>query len=245
MDKSRTPYEIRGALIGTLLGDSWISNGRTFGCQQISRNLIELKAKLISHYTKDYPKVFTIPEKIGEIRGRKVHMKESYIVRGDHARFRKWHKEFYATGSKQVTPSILNRLTEEGLAMWFMDDGYLDYKRSNSTRNLRLCTDSFDERSVGYIQDYFKSFGIDSKIYYHSSGKGFEKRPRVSFNASNSQKLIPIISPYFLDEFLYKIDLRYLEDTIMSNRCSDAYREAHLCIKQRMAYYKSNSEDIV
>ena len=29
--------------------------------------------------------------------------------------------------------------TDEGIALWFMDDGYLDFKQSKATRNLRIC----------------------------------------------------------------------------------------------------------
>ena len=41
--RKRTPKEVRGSLLGTLLGDSYITQGNQFGCEQITKELIEIK----------------------------------------------------------------------------------------------------------------------------------------------------------------------------------------------------------
>lgn len=245
MSKSeRTPKEIRGAIIGTLLGDSWISEGNRYGCEQSSYDLIKVKSDIISHYTKEPPNIIKRIGRKSIINGRVVNSSTTYTIRARHPRFKNWRKVFYFSGKKQVTTSVLKKLTPEGIAMWIMDDGYMDYKRSKCMRNLRLCTDSFSEMSIKNIIRYFKEeFEIDSKVFWHCREKGANKNPRISFNAKNTQKIIAIVHNYVLDSFLYKIDMHYLKKTVYSNRCSNNYREAYEIISQRKAGI--TPEDIV
>lgn len=243
----RTPKEIRGCLIGTLLGDSYITQGNMYGCEQVSENLIKLKRELLSHYKADVPPISTRQRNPGVVEGRQIKSaKPTFMIRMAHPRFKRYKEILYRDGTKQVHYGMLKMLSLEGIALWIMDDGYMDYKVSSCTRNLRICTDSFDEISINNIIRYFKEYhDIDAKVYYHINKKGANKKPRVSFNAKDTQKLISKIYPYFLDEFLYKIDMHYLESTIKSKRCSDEYRAAHTYISQRKALMEPISEDIV
>lgn len=239
MHKSkRTPKEIRGALLGTLLGDSYITQRSSYGCEQITKSLIEIKAELISHYIKKYPIISERSRDGTIIEGRKVNSRLTYSVRGRHPRFSKWYKLLYKTGTKQVTYNILRYLNPEGIALWIMDDGYLDYKKSSCTRNLRICTDSFDEISHQEMIRYFKDIhNIEAKIYYHQRAKNTKKVPRLSFNAKNSQKLICLIYKYFVPELFYKLDMHYLEATLQSERCSEEYRKANKYIQNARNSY--------
>lgn len=242
MNKSnrRTPKETRGAILGTLLGDSWITGLNHFGCEQVSKPLIELKAEILSHYLDDSKIAISERQRKDiDIEGRRVQGRTTYTIRARHPRFRILKKLFYRTGSKQVTYNILKFVSAEGLALWVMDDGYMDYKRGSSTRNLRICTDSYDEISHKEMIRYFKeSWDIDAKIYWHKRHKDASPKPRISFNATNSQKLISIIYPWILDQFLYKIDMQYKEETLDSKRCSKEYLEAAKYISQRRAILK-------
>lgn len=233
----RTPKEVRGSLIGTLLGDSYITQGSMFGCEQISENLIKIKQELLKHYKEEVPPISVRNRNVGTISidGRVVqNIKPTYSIRMRHPRFKRYHRILYSTGEKQVHYGMLKMLSLEGIALWIMDDGYMDYKKSSCTRDLRICTDSYDKISIDNIIRYFKEYhDIDAKVYYHISKKGAVPKPRISFNAKNAQKLISKIYSYFLDEFLYKIDLHYLPSTVASKRCSDDYRKAHSYISQR------------
>lgn len=244
--RKRTPKEVRGSILGTLLGDSYITQTNQYGCEQVCKELIELKRELLLHYNKDAPNISTRTRSNVVIEGRKVNSKPTYSIRMRHPRFARLHKLLYKTGSKQVYFNLLKFLSLEGLALWVMDDGYMDYKKSNSTRNLRICTDSFDETSINAIIRYFSEIhNIEAKIYYHTNSKGASKKPRISFNAANSQKLISLIYPYFIDSMLYKIDMHYLDSTLRSKRCSPEYRIAANYISQRRALLIKGDEDIV
>lgn len=246
MNLSRNASEVKGAIYGTLLGDSTITNRNEFSCEQVSQNLVKYKGALLSciapdlkvyYHTRDRGTTQVIDN---TIYSRKI----SYVVQtNQHAYFKNYRESLYHTGTKQVSMDILRYLTPEGLALWFMDDGYLDYKASSCTRNLRICTDSFDEISINNIIRYFNdTWGIVSKVYMHNAGKGRAIRPRVSFNAENSQKLIVLIHKFFLPEFYYKLDLHYLPSTLKTKRCTQAYREA---VEYMLQHTPSKEDDIV
>lgn len=235
MSKSRSAVEIRGALLGTLLGDSTVSNRGEFSCEQITKSLIDYKQAILDQITgvstyrheRDRGNTQVID---GKTYGRKV----SYVVQtNQHQYFNKLRDRLYFDTGKQISYSVLEDLTDEGIALWFMDDGYLDYKKSSATRNLRICTDSFDEMSIKNIQRYFKEYyNMDAKVYMHNAGHGRKPGPRISFNAENSQKLICMIYKYFVPELLYKLNLQYTDFTLNSKRCSIEYREAAKYIVQ-------------
>jgi hypothetical protein len=228
--RNRTAQEVKGALYGTLLGDSTVTNRNEFTCEQVSANLIKLKGEILSNIAPDI-KVYYHERDRGSkqiINNKEYKRNISYVVQtAKHPYFSKFREGLYSTGTKQVTKDVLKYLTPEGLALWFMDDGYLDYKQSSNTRNLRICTDSFDEMSLKNIIQYFNdTWDIQSKIYFHAAGYGRASKPRISFNPNNAQKFISLVHKHFLPEFYYKLDLRYTEKTLKSKRCSDEYRNA-------------------
>lgn len=225
--RKRTASEIKGALYGTLLGDSTVTNRSEFSCEQISENLIKYKGTILESIAPDL-KVYYHTRSRGNIqviRGKEVARSTTYVVQTNrHPYFSNFREVLYHTGTKQVNLSTLDKLTPEGIALWFMDDGYLDYKKSSNTRNLRICTDSYDETSINNIIRFFNNqYNIQAKVYLHKAGYGRSARPRVSFNAENAQKLIVLMHKYFLPEFYYKLDLHYTEKTLASKRCSVEY----------------------
>lgn len=246
-NQSRNTAEIRGALYGTLLGDSTISNRNEFSCEQISENLIQYKGSILSQISKDM-NIYYHSRNRGTkqmIHNKEYNRKVTYVVQTNrHAYFKYIRKLFYHTGTKQVTMSILNHLTAEGLALWFMDDGYLYYDSSNHTRSLKICTDSFDPLSIKNIIQYFNdTWNIQCKVYMHNSGhKKTSSKPRISFNPKNAQKFISIIYKYFLPEFYYKIDLHYSKKTLHSVRCSSEYFKA---VEYMLQHTPSKEDDIV
>lgn len=237
---NRSRKEVQGALVGTLLGDSWVSNRNEFGCEQITKSLIDVKGNILSNIAPDISVYYHNRQR--QPNGFNKNPKRTYIVQTNkHAYFEKLRKLLYPKGEKVVSKTTLNKLTPEGIALWFMDDGYLDYKKSSNTRNLRLCTDSFDSLSIKNIQEYFKNtYNITTKVMMHKARQGYMPKPRISFGAKEMQKLIVLIYKYFVPEMMYKINLHYLDKTLHTKRCSDEYREAAYYILQHIP-----KEDIV
>lgn len=230
----RNSREVKGALVGTLLGDSFITNRGEFGCQQVNRELIDIKTEILKNISPDIKAYnYTRPPRSNELV---KNCKESYVVlTNKNQYFTKLRNILYASGTKQISMKVLNKLTPEGIAFWFMDDGYFDYKQSKHTRNLRLCTDSFDTLSISNMIRYFNDVhNIQAKVLYHKARKNYEPKPRLSFNAENAQKLITLIFPYIIPSFYYKIDLKYEDKTLLSKRCSSDYVEIANYISQHI-----------
>lgn len=225
----RTSSELTGALVGTLLGDSYINNGNNYVCEQTSEQLILYKKSILEQIAEKEINLHTRTRKPAIVHNNsKVSVfKRTFSITARHAIFRKLREELYKSGDKQVSMSVLNKLTDEGLALWIMDDGTMSYSASNHTKYLRICTDSFDDFSINQIQQFFSErYNVETKVYMHNSGNGSTSKPRIQFNAHNAQKIISIVYKYTLPEFYYKLDLHYAEKTIKSKRCSNEYREA-------------------
>ena len=119
-----------------------------------------------------------------------------------------WRKTFYQNGKKIVPKDIIefvnNLIT---LAVWYMDDGSLDY-RIQSHYSFTLSTDSFSVECVKLLQNTFlKNFGIESSIQQPSSRS---KRYTKSYIGKNGRdKFLKTIKPYILKCFAYKLPPNY------------------------------------
>lgn len=219
-----TRKELRSIIFGTLLGDSWLSARGQFQCEQISLDLINYKRKILESLTG---RKLNISERQREnviIEGRKINSKRTFKVAINHPHYKKYYKVLYKEGKKKITASLLRRLTPAALAVWLMDDGYLDYKKSNNTRYLMLCTDSFSEVEHLLIIAYFKSLGIDCFIKKHQRNRSSISNNRIAFNGKNAQKVVALVHRYILPSFYYKINLKY--SRIESINILPEYREA-------------------
>jgi len=115
-----------------------------------------------------------------------------------------WRQIFYPKGKKVVPKNITELLCEPiALAVWFMDDGTLDY-RIRSHYSFTLSTDAFTVNEVRLLQyTLLKNFGIESSIQTPSSrGKKYTK---LYIGKSGREKFLETIKPYMLKCFAYKL----------------------------------------
>lgn len=135
-------------------------------------------------------------------------------------RFTKSHPYFtylrnllYPNNVKVMTREILDKLTLQGIAIWFMDDGSF-YKKDNEDGtksicfDLRISTDSFTKEENEIIVDYFKEkWGINFYVF-----QGHKERKEHSWiiraNKEATIKFIDLISPYVIPEMRYKIEYK-------------------------------------
>lgn len=230
------PYsrkELRSIIYGTLLGDSYITKSM-FGCEQITLELINYKRKILESLINRDINISTRYREKTIIEGRVVNASRTYSVRVNHPHMKKYRRVFYTENRKRITKSILRRLSNEALAVWFMDDGYLDYKKSSNTRNLRICTDRYSVHDISLIIEWFKeTHNIDCFIYKHKRNRSSKEVYRLSFNGVNSQRLVSLMYKYILPCFYYKIDLKYIR--MNSINILPEYREAIKFISKNRA----------
>ncbi len=209
--------EVRSFFYGTLLGDSYIHNN-TFYCKQISKDLIEFKAKIIKQYIPD-AKV-SIVEHDEYTDKNNIHHQKFWLLSAKGEYIKKLQKLFYPNGKKILPKNVVNKLTPLGLAMWYADDGTTILVGKNNTtgsarsRRVQFCTDCFTKNEVLNAIKELKEIGIEASILNRT-----ENTYRIQILGKNRQAFLYEISNYFYNYFpslLYKIDLGYRNESLLN-----------------------------
>jgi len=106
------------------------------------------------------------------------------------------YKLFYIENIKVkiITPELFHYIDHIAIAHWIQGDG------AKRNKGIILCTDCFSIKEVILLMNIFLiKFNIKSTIHFDN------KRPRIYINNSELNKIKPLIKPYFVKRFLYKI----------------------------------------
>lgn len=197
---------IRGVLVGMVLGDGYINtsnNKRELSVlHSVSqRDYCEHKAALVK---KCLGGSFSVREYANGPGGRYRAVK--FV--SSHRYWSNLKDWCYPGGKKTYTRKVLDMLTPEGIAIWYMDDG--NARRnvnkkgwvSSVATNIATCC---SESECLTIVDYFREVhGIEWKI------RCMKKRDAsvaflIECNTSESRKFVSLISPFVIPSMLYKI----------------------------------------
>lgn len=185
-------------IVGTILGDSYIQlspSGRT-----------HLQIKHADRY-KEY--VFWMHNNLKDLfptsipRQRKDNF-QWYVNSSFSNELNELHTLFYVDGRKTIPKEIGELLRSPlGLAVWFMDDGTLDYRLKDHCA-FHLCTNCFTrEETQRLIDVLYSNFGIISSLHYTlCRGK---RHSRIYIGARGRDRFIELVSPHILDCFKYKL----------------------------------------
>ena len=204
--------KFKGIIAGMMLGDGCLFKG------EANKNF----SLRLQHTIKQEEYLLHKAKILEELTSAKVH----YIKPTDkkhpnwnvrcttkgHPFYTNVRKIVYPHGKKQVTPTWLCWLNEEGLAIWYMDDGTLmksygynkSGKRRIKSRHIKLCTQGFSYEENLLLRDFIQDrFGVNFKAwrdgkYYHLGAS-----PR------EANKLFDIIRPFILPCMKYKLDMQY------------------------------------
>lgn len=133
---------------------------------------------------------------------------DSYSFTVSHPYFKQVRGWFYPNGVRMYTRRILDMLTPEGVAIWYMDDGSArrntntkGFVSSVSTNIATMCS----EAEVVVIRDWFKDrFDVVFKVRCNkrcTPGKQFF----IECNTAESRKFCSIIQPHIHESMLYKL----------------------------------------
>lgn len=104
-------------------------------------------------------------------------------------------------GKKLFTREILNKLTLQGIAIWYMDDGSLSSEKVDGkihAYKLSIATYLTKEENK-VIQQYFKEkWNINWNI--HKDGNKY----RLRMGTKEARKFIQLIKPYIIPSMMYK-----------------------------------------
>ena len=133
------------------------------------------------------------------------------------AEFERIRKIFYENRTK-IVPGNIAELFDSPLtlAVWFMDDGRLDY-RAKSHHAYHISTDSFTEEEVRRLQKLLSErFGIAAKMYL-SLCRG-KRYPKLYIGKEGRDAFAEAVAPYILPCFAYKLPPNYRGMTLTPQR---------------------------
>lgn len=185
-------------LIGNLLGDGFLIKHK-----DCKRTCFRFKQK---EESKEY--VFWLYKKFRSFcKSRPSQRKDNqqwYFLTKRYKEFNRIRAEFYEEGVKIVPENIEKILTSPlSLAVWYMDDGTLDYRPKNHC-SFYFATHCFSVDGAKRLSNVLrKNFSIDSSVYNNLiRGKRY---PRIYIGAKGRDRFVELITPYILNCFRYKL----------------------------------------
>lgn len=196
----------RGALIGMVLGDGYINttNGKrelSVAHSDVQRDYVEHKAALVR---KILGGKFNVREYANGPNGYKRCAKfvSSNVYWGN---LKAW---IYPNGKKQYTRKILDMLTPEGIAIWYMDDGHArrnidiaGWVTSVATNIATMCSIEEAKTIILYfVEAHDVKFNLRCK-----KGSPEQAAFFIECNTAESRKFARIVQPYIIPSMMYKI----------------------------------------
>lgn len=194
----------KSLLLALCLGDGYISKD---GClliehSQKQESYIKWKQNLLNEIcpTRYKRNELSYRERLDK-RTNKIY--KQVALHRQHKYFRILRKWLY-TPTKIYKRKLLDRLTPEGVAIWYMDDGGLKTKISKKTgkvSSIQLSLYTYcSKEEVNIIRDYFfEVYEIEFKIYKRSD------KYLLCANTQNGRKFINLVKPYIIPSMMYKV----------------------------------------
>lgn len=203
-----------GILVGMLLGDAYIEKNGQFSIGH------SIKQKDYLLYKQERLKKFFKTSYTERNCGPNNEYLECFIRSGTSKYFKLMRRLWYKP-QKRILKKMIYKISPEGLAYWYLDDGSLVFQRDKNgniiSRKGYLNTQGFTYDENLLLSEMLKEkFNIETKI--HKDKKYF----RLYLNSSELKKLFFIISDYIPSSMYYKLCFRY----------SKKYQDDNLCKKE-------------
>lgn len=195
---SFTQHQI-DVLVGSGLGDlhirrRYLNASLAFKQSIIHKEYIDHLFELFKMFCAKYP-----ADKVSHLDGKSYL--QVYFETLTYAAFNHYHSLFYVNGVKIVPLNIEMLLTPRAIAYWYMDDGGAD--RSG----VIFYTNGFTELDVQRLIDALNNrYGLNCHMIHRTrNGKTYHM---IYVGAASWRILKPIIAPYIIPCFAYKLVLR-------------------------------------
>lgn len=192
--KTKIIKESRNLLIALLLGDGTISNNNVFKlshCEE-QRDYLEWKIKqlkdagLRNNGLKEYISA----------RGFNINKKVYYTQLSIIPFIKVLRRVFYKPYKKLGNRKLLNRLDARGIAIWYMDDGHINYRKTNGKIHgfyIKIAT-CLPKEELQIIIDYFKDVWNIEFYMFHEGRK--KDSYSLCCGTKEGIKFINIVKPY-------------------------------------------------
>ena len=210
--------EQKRLLIALLIGDGTISSNYVFKLSHSidQREYLEWKVRLLNKLGIKNNGIKEYISSCGYNKGKGVIYSQMSL----NSTIKALRRSVYIP-KKTFTRNLLNWLDEQGLAIWFMDDGFININESSQRstsiqQNIRIST-CVDESTCNMIIQYFKEkWGINFKPYLEKS-KLFSIR---ACSNEDSDNFIKIVRPYVeqVPSLLYKIRDNFTKEEFIAQQ---------------------------
>ena len=229
--KTKFNKESRNLLIALLLGDGTISNNFVFKIAHCKEQIdyLEWKVRQLRELGIRNNGVKFYVKSRGFNVGVPVYYTQLNIVPFIKVLRRVVYKDKKIIGNRK----LLNRLDAKGIAIWYMDDGHINIRRSKDGRihgfYIKISTCEPKEE-VQIIIDYFKEVWNVSFYMYHEGKK--ENSYSLCCGTKEGLKFIDIIKKYVeqVPSMLYKIQFD------LSQREKTSYSKSHWSSEERTSH---------
>ena len=117
---------------------------------------------------------------------------------------------------KKINRKLLNWLTPQGLAIWYMDDGHINVntskQRASIQHTIKIATCTELETTLEIIKYFEEKWNIKFRTF--PEGKGYSI---ASSSEKDAENFIKIVKPYIMEvpSLLYKIRKDYTKEQFL------------------------------
>ena len=193
--KSKITKESRNLLIGMLLGDGTISNNNVFKIahSESQKEYLEWKVKQLKEAGIRNNGIKSYIKTKGYITGVPVYYTQLNIIPFIKVLRKVFYKDKKILGNRK----LLNRLDAKGIAIWYMDDGHINIRKTKDGRPMGFyikISTCEPKQEVQTIIDFFKE-QWDINFYMFHEGKK-EDSYSLCCGTKEGLKFIDIVKPY-------------------------------------------------
>ena len=137
---------------------------------------------------------------------------ESHTLRTrTHREFKAMRRIFYRGSTKIVTPEILSNISELGLAIWYMDDGFSDFifdvSGNAKSAECRFYTCGFTAEECNIIRIWLKE-KWDLSTWFGFKLPSEERNPFITISMFDAFRFLDLVRPHVYDCMDYKVDAK-------------------------------------
>lgn len=217
--------EQKRLLIALLIGDGTISNNYVFKLSHSieQKEYLEWKVNLLDRFGIKNNGIKEYVSSCGYNYGKRVLYSQMSL----HSTIKALRRSVYIP-KKTFTRKLLNWLDELGLAIWFMDDGFININESEQRhgsiqRNIRIST-CVDEQTCNMMINYFKErWNVEFRPFLEKS-RLYSLATRTN---NDTDKFIEIVKPYVeqVPSLLYKIRKSLTKEEFIAQQQAGSKRE--------------------
>lgn len=192
--KTKITKESRNLLIGLLLGDGTISNNNVFKLSHCGeqKDYLEWKIKQLNNCGLRNNGLKEYISSKGYNEGKKVYYTQLNIIPFIKVLRRVFYKPYKKLGNRK----LLNRLSAREIAIWYMDDGHINYRKTKDRVHgfyIKIAT-CLPKEELQIIIDYFKEVWNIQFYMFHEGKK--EDSYSLCCGTKEGLKFIDIVKPY-------------------------------------------------